>query len=53
MDVSILSCAYDAECFVGEAITSTLNQTYMEFDLVLVDDGSTDDTLRVMRSFED
>lgn len=51
--VSILLCAYNAERFVGEAITSILHQTYMEFDLVLVDDGSTDNTLRVMRSFED
>jgi len=50
-DVSILLCAYNAEAYVGEAIESILCQTYSAFELVLVDDGSTDGTLSIMRSF--
>ncbi len=52
-DVSILLCAYNAEAYVGEAIESILCQTYSAFELVLVDDGSTDGTLSIMRSFND
>ena len=43
--VSVLLCAYNSELFISEAIDSVLAQTYKDFDLVLVDDGSKDLTL--------
>lgn len=51
--VSILLCAYNAEPFIKEAIDSILRQTYRDFELIMVNDGSTDQTLEIMRSYAD
>ena len=51
--VSILLCAYNAEAYIAEAVGSTLAQTYHDFELIIVDDGSTDGTLGIIRSFDD
>lgn len=51
--ISVLLCAYNSEAFISEAIDSVLAQTYRDFDLILVDDGSTDRTLEIMRSYKD
>lgn len=51
--ISVLLCAYNAELYVREAIDSVLTQTYRDFDVILVDDGSTDRTLEIMRSYKD
>lgn len=45
--------AYNAGQYIGEAINSVLEQTFTDFELLIVNDGSTDDTLRVIRSFND
>lgn len=45
--------AYNAENFIGLAITSVLNQTYTDFELIITDDGSSDKTLEIVRSFRD
>jgi len=44
---------YNRSAFVGQAIESMLGQTYTDFELVLLDDGSTDDSLEIMRSYSD
>lgn len=51
--VSILIAAYNAERWVAEAIESALGQTHPQVEVVVVDDGSTDGTLAVARSFEE
>lgn len=51
--VSIVIPAYNSEKFVAEAIESALGQTYPNIEVIVVDDGSTDGTLNVIRSFGD
>ncbi|MCK8078691.1 glycosyltransferase [Vibrio sp. 1CM2L] len=53
MKASILMPCYNAEKYIARAITSLLNQTYAEFEIVIVDDGSTDSTKEVILSFKD
>jgi glycosyltransferase involved in cell wall biosynthesis len=48
--VSILIPAHNAEHWVGDAIDSALAQTWRRKELIVVDDGSTDSTLRVVRA---
>jgi len=45
--------AYNAEKWVAEAIESVLRQTYPYFELIVVDDGSSDGTGGVIESFKD
>lgn len=49
--VSILIPCYNAELYVGEAIQSALAQDYGRVEVVVVDDGSIDGSLKAIRSF--
>jgi glycosyltransferase involved in cell wall biosynthesis len=49
--VSVLLPAHDAERYLDEAIRSVLRQTLEDFELILVNDGSTDDTKRIMETY--
>lgn len=51
--VSICMPAYNTGPYIGEAIQSCLDQTYNMWELIIWDDGSTDNTLDVTRSFND
>ncbi len=50
--VSILIPAYNDEEYVGDSIESALAQTYPECEVIVVDDGSTDDTAREVRNYD-
>lgn len=45
--------AYNRENIIKEAINSVLGQTYEDIELIVVDDGSTDQTSKVVREIED
>ena len=47
--VSVIMPAYNAAPFIEEAITSVLRQTMTEWELYVIDDGSTDDSLQIAR----
>ncbi len=51
--VSIVMPAYNAAATIGGAIRSTLAQTFTDFELIIVDDCSTDNTAAVVQSFAD
>jgi len=51
--VSVIIPTYNYGRFLGEALQSVLDQTFDDFDLIVVDDGSTDNTKEVVASFED
>ena len=49
--VSILIPTYNAECWIAETIRSALGQTWPNKEIIVVDDGSTDQTVRVAQQF--
>jgi glycosyltransferase involved in cell wall biosynthesis len=51
--VSVLMSVYNGEKYLEEAISSVLNQSERELEFVIVNDGSTDGTDRIVRSFSD
>jgi glycosyltransferase involved in cell wall biosynthesis len=51
--VSVIMASYKGAALVGETIESVLSQSFQDFELVIVDDCSPDNTLDVLRSFDD
>ena len=51
MPISVVMPAYNAVPFISEAIESVLAQTYRDFELIVVNDGSTDSTLDVVEEY--
>lgn len=51
--ITVLMPAYNASRYIGEAIESVLKQTFCQFELLIIDDGSTDNTADIVRSFSD
>ncbi len=51
--VSVLMSVYNGESFLAEAIQSILDQTYTDFEFLIVNDGSTDGTAGILASFRD
>ena len=50
--VSVLLPVYNAQDYLDQAIRSILNQSYTNFELVIVNDGSTDDSLELIQRYE-
>jgi glycosyltransferase involved in cell wall biosynthesis len=51
--VTVCLCAYNGESFVGRAIDSVLRQTYGDFELLVIDDASSDQTCAVVGRYVD
>lgn len=49
--VSVLLPVYNAERYVVQAVQSILDQTYRDFELILINDGSTDSSLSILEPF--
>jgi glycosyltransferase involved in cell wall biosynthesis len=50
--VSVLMTSYNREKYISDSIRSVLHSTYENFELIVVDDGSSDNTVQIARSFE-
>lgn len=51
INISIIMPLYNASRYLGETLVSILKQTYVEFELICVDDASDDNTLNILYSF--
>ena len=51
--VSVVMSVYNGEKYLREAVDSILNQTFRDFEFIIIDDGSTDSTPEILRSYED
>lgn len=52
-DVSVVLTVYNGQRFLREAIDSILNQTYADFELLVIDDGSIDSTPDILKGYDD
>ena len=51
--ITVLMPAFNAEKYIAEAILSVLGQSYTDFELLIINDGSTDGTSTIVRQFTD
>ena len=51
--VSVVIPTYNREAYVRDAIDSILAQSFADFELLVIDDGSTDGSCRAVRSYDD
>lgn len=51
--ISVLMPVYNGQQYLAEAIRSILNQTYNHFELLIIDDGSTDNSEQIIKGFHD
>lgn len=51
--ISVILPVYNVASYIQECIDSLLNQTIQDFELIIIDDASTDNTLNIIRNFND
>ena len=51
--ISVIIPTYNCAEYIAEAIDSVLNQTFTDFEIIVVDDGSTDETAAIMKRYGD
>ncbi len=51
--ISVIMSVFSGEKYLAEAISSILNQTFADFEFIIINDGSTDATSRILESFND
>lgn len=51
--ISVILPVFNSQKYIRKAVRSVLNQTFTDFELIIVNDGSTDDTINILNSFSD
>ena len=49
--ISVIIPAFNAERYIGQALESVGSQTYQNWEILVTNDGGTDDTLRIVAEF--
>jgi len=52
MKISVFTSNYNNASYIAQAIESVLNQSYTDFEYLIYDDGSTDDSLNIIKEYE-
>ena len=50
--ISVIVPVYNAEKFIDKCIESVIGQTYKDIELILVNDGSKDNSLKILQKYE-
>ena len=53
MKFSVVVPVYNAELYLNRLVKSVLDQTFSNFELILVDDGSTDNSFALMKKLQE
>lgn len=51
--ITVLMPVYNCELYIKEAVESVLNQSYSDFELLIIDDASTDKTVSIIKTYAD
>lgn len=49
--ISVLMSAYNSEKYISESIESILNQTFKDFEFIIINDGSSDNTAKIIQKY--
>ena len=52
MDISVVVPVYNTSRFLRQCVDSLINQTWKDVEFILVDDGSTDDSLEILKEYQ-
>jgi len=52
LQISVIMSVYNAEKYLNEAIESILNQTFASFEFIIINDGSTDNSLKIIKKYQ-
>jgi glycosyltransferase involved in cell wall biosynthesis len=52
-EITVLMVTQNGSKFIGDTIKSVLNQSFTDFEFIIMDDGSTDNTVEIIKSFSD
>ena len=51
-DISVITAVYNRETYIERALDSILKQTFDNWEIIVIDDGSTDDTLKILLDYQ-
>ena len=53
VDITVFIALYNAQKYIEQTINSVLNQTFTNFEILIINDASTDDSIKIVEKFKD